>query len=76
MPISVSDDELDAVMSAAAPPAPKDRNSFLRAMAVELARHRGEIGPGLIHRVARDVQKRYFDAPDLFGSGGVSKYQR
>ena len=43
-------------------------------MADELAQHR-YIGTGLIHRVARDVQRRFYDPPDLSGSGGVSKYR-
>lgn len=37
MPLALSDAELSAVMSAAAPLRPCDRDPFLRALAIELA---------------------------------------
>ena len=45
VPLALSDDELAAVMSAAAPLPIRDRGEFLQALAVELEKHR-EIGPG------------------------------
>jgi hypothetical protein len=64
--ITLSDDELDAVMRAAQPLRASDRDQFLRALAFELEKHT-DIGPGLVHRVIRDLQKRYFDPPTLSG---------
>ena len=69
--IALTDDELSAVMDAARPIPPASRDAFLHALAAELAQH-PVIGEGLIHRVARDVQRKYFDPPDLSGSGAAS----
>ena len=55
MPLSLSDAELEAVLAAAQPLAPKDRDFFLRHVADALERY-PEIGPGVIHRVM--VEKR------------------
>ncbi|MDN3279105.1 hypothetical protein QWJ07_32910 [Frankia sp. RB7] len=66
MPISLSDDELATVMSAAKPLAPHQRGAFLADVAAELARH-PEIGPGLIGRVVRELQRRHLTAPSLRG---------
>lgn len=67
--ISLSDAELDAVMNAARPLQPQARSEFLRALAA--VENQRQFGPGLVHRVARDLQRRYFDPPDL---SGVAKY--
>ena len=71
MPLALSDDELDAVMTAAQPLKPCDRDPFLRALAQELS-HYQQLGPGLINKVARNLQRQFFDPPDL--SGGSGKY--
>ena len=63
MPMSHSDDELSIVMDCARPLPPQDRDSFLREVAAELAKHPDELGPGLVHRITRELQARYFDAP-------------
>jgi hypothetical protein len=73
--ISLSDAELTAVLDACKPLCkplrPGDRDPFLRALAQELGRE-PQLGPGVIHRVARNLQRQFFDPPDL--SGIVSKY--
>jgi hypothetical protein len=58
-PLSLSDDELQQVMNACAPLPPDRRDAFLRQVASELASC-GEIGPGSVFRVIRDVQKQFF----------------
>jgi hypothetical protein len=55
MPLSLSDEELAAVMDAAAPIPGHARNRFLQDLAAEVAQH-SEIGPGLIGRLAREMQ--------------------
>jgi hypothetical protein len=62
MPLALSDAELAAVLDAAAPLEPTARNAFLSDVAAELAKH-SELGPGSIHRLVREMQPRYFDAP-------------
>jgi hypothetical protein len=58
MPLSLTDDEMNAVQAAAAPVHPLQRDGFLRALAVELERH-PIIGPGVVHRCAAELQRRY-----------------
>jgi hypothetical protein len=57
-PISLSDPEYSAVMAAAEPIHPQQRGDFLQALAVELERQ-PVVGPGLVHRLAADLQRRY-----------------
>jgi hypothetical protein len=72
-PIRLSDSELDAVMAAARPLPVDRRDAFLQAVAAEL---RGrEIGPGVVYRVAAQVQREFFDPPDLSRAGGLGKYR-
>jgi hypothetical protein len=52
-------------MSLAQPLDPAMRDAFLRAIAIELGRYQpAEIGPGLVNRVARGLQ-RQFMTPSL-----------
>jgi hypothetical protein len=75
-PIRLSDDELAAVMRAAAPLDVGVRDAFLQEVARALASC-SEIGPGTVHRICAAAQRAHFDAPDL--SVGVrgrnSKYR-
>ena len=64
---SLSDDELHIVMDCAQPLAPKDRDAFLRDVAAELEQHPTELGRGVVHRIARELQSRYFDPPSFVG---------
>jgi hypothetical protein len=65
MPVSLDDDQLAIVMAAAQPLEPTARHAFLIAVAAELAKDSPELGPGSIHRLVREMQPRYFDAPRL-----------
>jgi hypothetical protein len=71
--LSLSDDELRIVLDNAQPLAPEDRSKFLEAVAVELAKYR-ELGPGVVSRTCRELQKRHF-APPVF-QGDRSKHSR
>ena len=70
MPLKLSDAELTAVMDACQPLRPYDRDPFLRALAQELGRE-PQLGPGVIHRVAKNLQRQFFGPPQFHG---VSKY--
>jgi hypothetical protein len=74
-PLKLSDDELNAVMAACRPLEPSRRDAFLQQVASTLARCNGEVGPGTVFRVVRDVQRIYFDAPDLSHGGDGGKYR-
>lgn len=71
--ISLSDSELQTLMSAAAPIPPRDRDAFLREAAAELSKY-PELGPGIVSRVASRLQREFLNARDLRGAGG--KWQR
>jgi hypothetical protein len=62
--IKLTDDELTAVMSAAKPLHPRDRDRFLREVAAAIVAL-PERGDGAIHRAIRSVWRQRFDAPDL-----------
>jgi hypothetical protein len=58
--LSLSDQELDVLMTLAAPLDPAMRDPFLRAVAIELGRYQPEaIGPGLVSRVGRELQRQF-----------------
>jgi len=63
-PIALSDDELSAIINAAKPLHPVQRDLFLRAVA-EAITALPMVGPGSIHRAIVELQKRFFVAPDL-----------
>jgi hypothetical protein len=61
-PISLSDDQLTAVMRAAAPLQPYDREAFLVAVATMFG-GREAIGDGELGRAIRELQRLYFKPP-------------
>jgi len=75
MPLNISDDELAAIMNAAQPLPLESRDGFLQAVAARLGQCT-DVGPGLVHRVCADEQKRFFDPPDLARSAGTPKWAR
>ena len=72
---SLSPDELSILHYAARPLQPHAVEPFLAAVAERLHDCR-EIGPGVIFRVAREVQREFFDPPKLNGRIGAYKYGR
>ena len=58
MPLSLSDDEYAAVQAAAAPIHPRQRDAFLKALAVEVEQH-AVIGPGVVHQCVAQLQKTF-----------------
>jgi hypothetical protein len=74
-PIRLSDSEFNAVMSAARPIPVERRDDFLQDVAALLS---GcvEVGPGVVHRICAEAQKRHFDPPDLGRvPGAKAKYR-
>ena len=68
MPLSLSDDELSAVLAACQPLAPDMRNAFLQEMATALAGV-PVLGPGAVHGVIVATQRRFFEPPADTGRG-------
>jgi hypothetical protein len=67
MPLSLTDEEKDLLLSLAQPIEQRQRPDFLAAVAAELEAggQAGAVGIGSVHRVARTVQRRFFDPPQL-----------
>ena len=67
MPLSLSTEEMDLLLSLAVPIEQHLRTEFLTAVAAELEANgqSGTVGIGSVHRVARTVQRRFFDPPQL-----------
>ena len=66
MLLSLSNSQISTIMAAANPLRPDARSEFFEAIAVRLA-GAAEIGDGLISRHCRELQRVYFDPPDLSG---------
>jgi hypothetical protein len=78
-PLQLSDEEMQAVLAAVAPIAFGERDRFLRELADELAQYpRGEIGVGLVHRLARQLQRGFVlqARKETETGSGVPKYSR
>lgn len=75
MPLSLSDDEYQAVMQVAGPIHPQQRGAFLKALAEELERH-PVVGPGVMFRAASELQKRFVIAPEGGTSAGPETRER
>jgi hypothetical protein len=77
MPLSLSTEEMDLLLTLAAPIDQRLRTEFLTAVAAELeaASAQTGVGPGLggVHRVARTVQRRFFDPPQLPNAGKMAR---
>jgi hypothetical protein len=74
-PLALSDSELDTIMRAARVLAVADRDSFLHAVAFAL-QQQPELGPGIVARVAAEMQKRFFRPPELAGHNHGGKHGR
>jgi hypothetical protein len=68
-PLQLTDSQLDAIMHASAPLQPAVRSAFLVAVADAL--RDVPIGDGTVHRVCAELQRRYFDPPNLSYARGT-----
>ena len=65
MPLSFSAEEMDLLLELSQPIDQRLRPEFLAAVAAELEASGQGGGAGVMHRVARTVQRRFFDPPQL-----------
>lgn len=68
--LSLTDDELSQIMSAARPLDRDRRDAFVQAVAAEVARC-GETGPGVVHRIIAATQRHFWDPPQLSHAAGA-----
>jgi hypothetical protein len=73
--LSLSDHQLEIVMLHASPLQPHVRSQFLEAVAGRLAGF-GEVGDGTVSRACRDLQRAYFDPPDLSRGPALRSHER
>jgi hypothetical protein len=62
-PLQFSDEEMDLLLSLSQPIEPWRRTEFLTAVAAELEASGEMDGPGVVHRVARQVQRKFWEPP-------------
>ena len=69
-PLQLTDEEMSVLRRLAEPLDQQRRRQFLQEVAAELEakRQAGEIGEGAVHRVARTLQRKFFDPPDFTGA--------
>jgi hypothetical protein len=72
MPLALTTEEMDLLLALAAPIDQRQRDQFLHEVAAELeaASAQTGVGPGLgvLHRVGRVIQRKYFTPPELSNS--------
>ena len=74
-PLSLSDEEKNLLLELAHSIDQRLRPEFLAAVAAELSSNgqAGAVGIGSVHRVARTVQRRFFDPPQLPNAGKIAR---
>jgi hypothetical protein len=74
-PLQLNDSEMSLLLSLSAPLDQQRRPQFLEEVAqqLEAKRQAGEIGEGLVHRLARDLQRKYWDPPALANAGKMAR---
>jgi hypothetical protein len=75
MPLQLNDDEMSVLMTLAGPIDQRLRPQFLEEVAQELEakRQAGEVGEGSVHRLARQIQRKYWDPPQLPNAGKMAR---
>jgi hypothetical protein len=71
MPLSFSAEEMDLLLSLAAPIQPAQRAAFLDAVAEAIGGRAS--GPGLVHQVGRRVQRQFWTPPQLPNASPVHR---
>jgi hypothetical protein len=72
-PLRLSESELEAVYSAAAPIDVDRRDEFLRSVATALE-GRAQVGPGDVHRAIVEAQRTHCKYPNLEKTNGHTKF--
>ena len=76
-PLHFSAEEMDLLLALARPIDQRQRDQFLQEVAAEIeaASAQTGVGPGLgvLHRVGRVVQRKYFDPPQLPNAGKMAR---
>ena len=71
MPLAFTSEEMDLLLSLAAPIEPAQRSAFLDAVAAAIGEQAS--GPGLVHQTARRVQRQFWTPPQLANATPVHR---
>lgn len=63
MPLSLTTEEMDLLLSLAQPIEPAQRSAFLDAVAAAIGGQAS--GPGLVHQVGRRIQRQFWTPPQI-----------
>ena len=74
-PLALDDAQITTIMRSARVLAPRDRDEFMRSVA-QVLQQQPELGDGIVARVCREVQRRYWRAPEVEARGAGGKYSR
>lgn len=61
-PLALTDDDITAILTIGAPLRPADQDAFLALVYAELSKC-SEVGPGRLHIILRNAQKRFLRPP-------------
>jgi hypothetical protein len=75
MPIRLTNEQLDAVLRAAAPLAPDRRQAFIAQVTTAL-QSVPVVGPGNLHRVIAETQREHFDPPRFADALSTPRWSR
>jgi hypothetical protein len=74
--VQLDDDQMSAVINAC-PLEPAARSAFLAELAVALDAVPPDLrGPGTVHRLIAELQRRWWSPPDLSRSNGQTRWSR
>jgi hypothetical protein len=74
--LALTDAQMDAILLAAKPLRPRDRDGFLKTVVTILDNSHGPVGDGDVNRAVRAAVKTFFDPPQLGNTtGAISKYR-
>jgi hypothetical protein len=74
--LALTDVELEIVMGLSAPILQSQRGAFLQALAAELQANPDAVGSGAIHRLGRELQRRFLRHTEATRGHGVRLHER
>jgi hypothetical protein len=63
--MQLNDKEMAVLLNLAGPIEPRRQSEFLLEVEAELEAQAGAIGEGTVHRLARTIQRKYFEPPQF-----------
>jgi hypothetical protein len=74
--LALDDEGLETIMALSKPILASERGDFLQALASELEAHPDASGPGSIHRIASELQRRFMRHQDAARGPAARLHER